>query len=617
MSFAWPTLLFLLVIPISWIVFDLTRRKFSADQGHPKILTANAGTDSVALETNSQALKPSSKRRILLASGLFFAIIALARPQWGHTEEPVFDQSREVLIALDLSRSMLTPDVKPSRLERSKLLIQSLLDGLVGERVGLILFSGTSFVQSPLSADYEILREFLPSLNPDYMPDGGTNYGALIDASADAFSSGAGADRYLIILSDGAATDDDWRDHLTKLKEKDIKVIGLGVGTANGALIPDGSGGYLKDDQGAVVMAKLESQTLKELSDKTGGTYSDASNWVDINQLLKQTVSEGQKGKFTEKKSIQLVERFQWALAPALLLLLLSLWREFPVRPKERDLRPKSLKKVTPLIAFSLLQLAQHSLVAGAIQAPDQNSGAASSGLLVGRIVGRLVSQPSTSARDWAELGQQTLTWGEDIKKENGTVPEGPIRDALTGLDKGEALDKLAADWSTLRSKLEDLLQKKEEKKEDQKKDEKKNDQDQKQDQKDQKDQQKQDQKNGDSKNQKQDQKDSKQSQSKDQQGKSDQNQKQSDQQKQSQSQKKSESAFGDMKSPAQRPKSGTQDVGGAQKDQRPDPAKTDASLAAPLQRLEEIKDKDSPAELYQMIQNNEAHAQQKKGKNW
>ena len=92
------------------------------------------------------------------------SIVALARPQWGRIDEPVFEQSREIVIALDLSRSMQTPDVKPTRLERAKLLIESLLDRLTGERVGLVVFSGTAFLQSPLSADYEILREFLPSL---------------------------------------------------------------------------------------------------------------------------------------------------------------------------------------------------------------------------------------------------------------------------------------------------------------------------------------------------------------------------------------------------------------------------------------------------------------------
>ena len=117
-----------------------------------------------------------TRPRLWLWFGLALCIVALARPQWGVIEEQVFDQSREVLIAIDLSRSMLAQDVKPSRLDRSKLLIQSLLDGLKGERVGLVLFAGTAFLQSPLSADYEILREFLPALNPDYLPEGGSNY---------------------------------------------------------------------------------------------------------------------------------------------------------------------------------------------------------------------------------------------------------------------------------------------------------------------------------------------------------------------------------------------------------------------------------------------------------
>lgn len=610
MSFAWPKFLFLLIIPIAWIIWDLTRRKLAVDQEHPKILSASAGTDSVSLEDRTQRTKIKAKKRYLLASGLFFAILAIARPQWGHIEEPVFDQSREVLLALDLSRSMLTPDVKPSRLERSKLLIQSLLDNLVGERVGLVLFSGTSFLQSPLSADYEILREFLPSLNPDYMPDGGTDYGALLDTAADAFSSGSGADRYLIILSDGAATDDTWRDHIEKLKEKNIRVIGLGVGTATGALIPDGSGGYLKDDQGAVVMAKLESQTLQELAQKTNGAYRDASNWVDLNELLKQTINEGQKGKFVEKKTIQLVERFQWALAPALILLLLSIWKEFPVRPKERDLRSRALKKAVTLLILILVLGSHKTFAAATIQAPADQTNQSSSGAIIGRIVGRLSSSITPGARDWSELAQQTLSWADDIKKENGTIPEGPVRDALAGVTTGEKLDKQAADWPTLRSKLEELLQKKEDKKEEQKK------QDQKQDQnKDKEDKQKQDQKDKNDKAQNKDQKDSKPSDSKDQQSKADQNK--SDQQKKQQSQKNSESAFGDMKSPAQKPQSGKQDVGGVKKNERPDPAKLDEALAAPLQKLDTIKENDSPAELFQMIQNTEPHPEPKKGKNW
>src|SRR5688500_7547072 len=115
---------------------------------------------------------------------------------------------------------MLTPDVRPSRLERAKLLIQSLLEKLAGERVGLVVFSGTAFLQSPLSADYEILREFLPALNPDFLPQGGSNYGAMLETSLQAFSTSTSADRYLIILSDGEATDEEWKAQMAELKKK-------------------------------------------------------------------------------------------------------------------------------------------------------------------------------------------------------------------------------------------------------------------------------------------------------------------------------------------------------------------------------------------------------------
>src|SRR5262249_40076271 len=121
----------------------------------------------------------ASRRRFrgaLLALGAAGALLALARPQWGSIEETSYDQAREVLIALDLSRSMLAEDVAPARLARAKLLIESLLDQLHGERVGLAVFAGTSFLQSPMSADYEVLRDFLAELEPSYLPQGGTDY---------------------------------------------------------------------------------------------------------------------------------------------------------------------------------------------------------------------------------------------------------------------------------------------------------------------------------------------------------------------------------------------------------------------------------------------------------
>ena len=232
MIFAAPKMLWLLLVPATVAVWDLARRRRRGETNHPNILRAEAGPTSVTLasEKTKRPVDGAPRLRPWLWFGLAFAIVAIARPQWGRIEEPVFDQSREILLAVDLSRSMLAPDVSPSRLDRAKLLIQSLLEKLAGERVGLVVFAGTSFLQAPLSADYEILREFLPGLNPGFLPEAGTNYGAMLDAAAQAFGTTGAADRFLIVLSDGEATDPAWKDRIEPLKKRGVRVIGLGVG---------------------------------------------------------------------------------------------------------------------------------------------------------------------------------------------------------------------------------------------------------------------------------------------------------------------------------------------------------------------------------------------------
>jgi len=126
---------------------------------------------------------------------------------------------------------------------------------------------------------------------------------------------------------------------LKNYKAKGIRVIGLGVGPAVGAMIPDGSGSFVKDERGAVVLSKLENSTLQELAATTNGVYADASTWVDLAQLIESTVATGQKGEFREKNQVHLAERFQWALAPAVLFLFWGFWREFPVRPRLRNVK--------------------------------------------------------------------------------------------------------------------------------------------------------------------------------------------------------------------------------------------------------------------------------------
>jgi Ca-activated chloride channel family protein len=649
MTFAWPHLLWLLFVPAALFAWELTRRRRADFFSHPKILQAEAGARHLSLVARRSA---TGRARPWLWAGLACALVALARPQWGRLEAPVFDQAREILIAIDLSRSMLTPDVKPSRLDRAKLLTQSLLEKLDGERIGLVVFSGTAFLQSPLSADYEILREFLPSLNPSYLPEGGTNYTALINTSIAAFGSGTSADRFLIILSDGEATDDDWRDRVPELKKKGIRVIGLGIGTTAGAMIPDGSGGFVKDARGAVVLSKLESSTLRQLADLTGGTYRDASSWVDLADVLKATVEAGRKGKFIDKNTIRLVERFQWPLALALWCFLVSFYYEFPVHPKPRDIKltapgapaPKPASAAPPpsvvaafLLGLSAFLFAPPTLRAVMTLAPPPASVAAPAQAAaptsapakpepppLAKIVSRLAAADQRSGRDWAELGRETVSWGSRLQTEQKPVPEGPVRDALQAVDLGSKLDPQTTDWPKLRQELEALLKKPE----DQKKPEDKP-QPQKPDQKNQ------DQKNEDKKNQDQSDRQKEKSESSPSQPDQQQQQPQDASQQPSPPPKsdgeksndtrppQNESAFGDMKqhdqSPPPPPPSShdTQKVGGVPQKKGAEKPPTDPALTLPQQKLDQLHAQDSPAELFQLMDAGPKPAPKKNSKDW
>lgn len=627
MTFALPHLLWLTLVPLAFLAWELTRRGRTDTAAHPKILRAEAGDRGLKLAAPDAPLATRRGRaRPWLCFGLVLCIAAAARPQWGRIEEPVFEQAREIIIAIDLSRSMLTPDIKPSRLDRAKLLTQSLLERLNGERIGLVVFSGTAFLQSPLSADYEILREFLPALDPDFLPEGGTNYRALIDTSLAAFASTAAADRFLIVLSDGESTVDDWRGRVDELKTKGIRVLGLGVGTTAGAMIPDGSGGLVKDERGAVVLSKLEPATLQELASSTNGVYQDASNWIDLAALVEATVETGRKGEFTEKNSVRLVERFQWPLALGLWLLLVSFYYEFPVRPKPRDLKfhpvgpdvrgarrtapnppatPPEITVATFCLLLSLVGFPTSARAAAAAQpaAPPEPPALA-------RIVGRLSESPNRTARDWAELGRETVTWGSRLASSQEAVPEGPVRDALAAVELGEQLDAKTADWPKLREELEALLTKPE----DQQQQQQQNQDDQQQQDRQKQDQSKQDQsKDGDPQQQ---QKDQQEQQSGDSSDQKEQNPSQSDQQKSADEQ---ESAFGDMKDqqpPPERPQE-TQKVGGVPERKEGDAPPPDPALALPLQKLDQLKSQDSPAELFKLMEGDKDKTPRARTKDW
>jgi Ca-activated chloride channel family protein len=584
MTFAFPHLLWLLLVPVALGVADRARRLAADAESWPTIRRLWAGPGGLA-PSRFGAKHP---RRWRLWLGLMLLVVALARPQWGKIEEHVFDQSREVLIALDLSRSMLATDVKPTRLERSRLLVESLLERLKGERVGLLVFSGTAFLQCPLSPDYEVLREFLPALNPDYLPEGGTDYARLLKAALEAFSNEAGADRYLIILSDGEALTEDWRAKLDTLTQRGIRVIALGVGTESGSMIPAKDGGFVKDERGAVVLSKLNPTTLKQLASATGGAYAEASGWLDLPALLQQTVDRGRKGALNERKTIRLGERFQWFLAPAVLLLLLSYWHEFPVSPKPRDFRRRTAAHAAALLG-ALLCLLPRDLSAANLAQPRagqtpqiqlQPAAAQPPPSELPKIVEQLAAQPTLSAADCEKLARETITHGQAVRQSGQPIKPGIVQDGLAAVDRGESLDAKAADWPGLRSQLQELLrppEQQEQKKDEQKQEEKKQEQQQQQSQ-DKKQDQQQEQKSEEQKQQEQ-------------------------QQQQSQAQ------------PQPQQDQNTQKLGGAQDEDKE--RQEHPELAMPLQKLDQVREKDSPAELFELLHDNEPRPANQPKKDW
>ncbi|EDY82320.1 von Willebrand factor type A domain protein [Verrucomicrobiia bacterium DG1235] len=329
-ALAFPALFF------AWNLFH--RSRASARSRGRQAQWATAGFGGIKPAPRSKVRPPKA----LLCSALALLVVSIAQPRWGTEKRITFERSREVIIAMDLSKSMLADDMKPSRLDRAKLVVESMLDTLEGESVGLVVFAGTAFLQSPMSPDYQILRGFLKEINPSFIPQGGTNYEAMLTTALDSFEQSDGmADRFLIIISDGESLDSNWKAKAEELKEQNVRAICLGFGTKEGSFIPDGAGGYLKDPNGAVVLSKLEPNTLSQIARITEGEYREASVWIDLPQLVEDTVKKGQANLTEREREEAEIERYHYFLAPGLALLLLSIYWEFPALPKARNIKRK------------------------------------------------------------------------------------------------------------------------------------------------------------------------------------------------------------------------------------------------------------------------------------
>ena len=273
-------------------------------------------------------------KNISMLAGLFFLIMALAGPKIGTEVREIKRQGIDMLVALDLSASMNAEDVRPSRLEKAKFEINRLIERLRGDRVGLVVFTGEAYLQSPMTLDYSALRLFLDIADTEQMPSSATDFKSAMETAMDAFEAlednGTDAAKVLLIISDGEDHGQSYDEALEALISDNILVYTLGVGTVEGTTIPiyeegtDRLIGYKRDNSGRVVTTTLQSQTLRSIAGKGNGEYYSIERGNDGIDPFLARMDDLEKGEFASQEYADYKNQYQWMGVLALLCFVVS-----------------------------------------------------------------------------------------------------------------------------------------------------------------------------------------------------------------------------------------------------------------------------------------------------
>ncbi|MEA3462041.1 MAG: VWA domain-containing protein [Bacteroidota bacterium] len=274
---------------------------------------------------------------LLLFIGTVLLIIAASGPRIGSRLEEVKHKGREVIIALDVSNSMLAEDIKPSRLERSKQMINRMVDRMSNDKIGLIVFAGDAYTQIPITDDYPSVKMFLSSAGPDMVSKQGTAIGSAIHLAVRSFSSGeeerasgeSVPSQAIVVITDGENHEDDAVGEATRAAERGIKVYTVGLGDPNGVPLPlsPGSSATRRDRDGNVVVSKLNEKLLKEVATEGRGAYIPGDR---INSLIDE-LDKLERAELKSRVFAEFAERFQYFAGFALLFLVL----EFFIRSRK------------------------------------------------------------------------------------------------------------------------------------------------------------------------------------------------------------------------------------------------------------------------------------------
>ncbi len=314
----WLELLWFLPLLVLAYRFSVKRKK--------KLMEAFGEEEAIQKLARSHDPGKVRWKFIFSTLGVFLLVIALAQPQWGKEKKQLKRKGIDLIFVVDTSLSMLAEDIKPSRIEKAKFLMKSFLKHLTGDRVGIVTFAGSGFLQSPLTLDYSAFSLFADSIQVGYIPDPGTNLSDGIQTAVKSLPRDQQKQRAIIVLSDGEAMEGQIEDAVQLAKKENVRLYSLGLGTLEGEPIPLRSSGgrtsgYKKDVQGQVVVTKLNESLLQNLARETGGLYFQASPAEAEVDLIHRHLQSLGKKEFKERVVIERDERFQLFLAIALLIL--------------------------------------------------------------------------------------------------------------------------------------------------------------------------------------------------------------------------------------------------------------------------------------------------------
>lgn len=321
MTFAKPVYLFLLLlVPFIGLFF------FGVNKSQTKALDLLGEPELIKKLTGNINFSGRKWRNLLWLTSVILLIFSLARPQWGSEVREIEQEGLQVMVALDVSQSMLAEDIKPNRLERAKLEITDLMQRLNGDEIGLVLFSGASFIQVPLTSDYKTALTYLDSANPGVISRPGTVIGDAIRTAMDGFDPELSSQKVLILLTDGEDHETNPLEAAQEVSDQGVLIYTIGFGTEKGEPVPvtDNKGeivDWKHDQAGNVVVSKLDEETLLTMADIGGGRYYRAgADGHELDKLLAE-INTLQKDQLKNRFEVNYIERFQLFLGLSLITL--------------------------------------------------------------------------------------------------------------------------------------------------------------------------------------------------------------------------------------------------------------------------------------------------------